>query len=1115
MSIQLRYTTAAINTQIGLYLAGSGSATILWGDTGSNVVTLTGTATQTLHTYASANTYTVDISGANITQLGNGLTAATGIANLKSVVSFGSVGLISLNGAFRGATGLPTAAGIMPSTLPSTVKNLDYLFYGASSFNDPSINTWDVSGVTSMSSVFYNINPFNVNLNNWNVSNCTNFTAMFQGAQGFNNGAASGTSSTPLNWTFSTTSDITMASMFNYANALNQDLSWNTIRVTDMNTMFNQAIVFNRNIGNWNVSNCTNFSNMFNSAVVFNNGGAALNWYPSNAKNMAGMFFSANAFNQNVSGWDLPNCTNFPDMFRNAISFNNGDTTNISSQPIIWTLNTSGTLIGMGNMFNGANKFNQDISWNTDFVVGMTAMFQGASLFNRNINSWNLIRCTAFNSMFQTASAFNNGGSPGTSTNPLILSIKTSSPYNITFGVMFNGANSFNQDLSFNTIAVSNMAQMFQNNTSFNRNISNLNVSNCLSFALMFSGATAFNNGDPSGNSTKPINWTLTTTSPIAANSMFSGATAFNQDISWNSTRITTFSSMFSGASVFNRNISSWNVINSLNFGGMFSSASAFNNGNARGTSTNPLNWNVGSHSTMLSMFSSATAFNQDISNWLHPICTDFSNMFSIASDFNNGAAAGTSNNPLKWTVKTSAPYNINMFNMFGTANSFNQDLSFSTIAVSTMSSMFGNATAFNRNVSGWNVSNCVNFSLMFNGATSFNNGAPALTTNTAPLTWTLNTAGALKTINMTSMFNNAYSFSQDISSWNIKNVSTMSGIFSANTINVYVSMTKDLFNAMLTKWGVTDPSVNVPKTPFSFGTIKYTSGGSAGLTALRAAPYSWTVTANLVSYSPTSVVSGSSFTFTYNVPNVNPVAGHGYKLVNTNSPSTVLSTFVPIGGNTYTFTNVTIPLYSGYNSLMIIDASVNTIVDVVQINGFYPCLKEGTKILTDKGYVPIEDLRKGDLVKTAINDYKAVYMIGKTEIYNHALPERETHQLYKCSPENYPEVFEDLILTGCHSILVDEFTSEEQRERTREVNGDLYVTRVNYGHIMGGKYRLPACADERAVVYEKEGPFTIYHIALENSNYYHNYGIYANGLLVETCSQRYLNELSHMDSVE
>jgi hypothetical protein len=42
----------------------------------------------------------------------------------------------------------------------------------------------------------------------------------------------------------------------------------------------------------------------------------------------------------------------------------------------------------------------------------------------------------------------------------------------------------------------------------------------------------------------------------------------------------------------------------------------------------------------------------------------------------------------------------------------------------------------------------------------------------------------------------------------------------------------------------------------------------------------------------------------------------------------------------------------------------------------------------------------------------------------------------------------------------------------------------------------------------------TIWHIALENDDYYMNYGIYANGLLVESCSKRYLKELSKMEIV-
>ena len=170
-------------------------------------------------------------------------------------------------------------------------------------------------------------------------------------------------------------------------------------------------------------------------------------------------------------------------------------------------------------------------------------------------------------------------------------------------------------------------------------------------------------------------------------------------------------------------------------------------------------------------------------------------------------------------------------------------------------------------------------------------------------------------------------------------------------------------------------------------------------------------------------------------------------------------------------------------------------------------CFKEDTKILTDKGYIPIQDLQKGDLVKTLLHDYKPIDMIGKRDIYHSASKDKIKDQLYKYSQTEYPEVFEDLIIPGCHSILVSGFISREQREKVIEVNGDIVGT--------DRRYRLPACADEKASVYEISGSYTIYHIVLENDNYSSNYGIYANGLLVETCSNRYLKEFSNMTLIE
>lgn len=170
-------------------------------------------------------------------------------------------------------------------------------------------------------------------------------------------------------------------------------------------------------------------------------------------------------------------------------------------------------------------------------------------------------------------------------------------------------------------------------------------------------------------------------------------------------------------------------------------------------------------------------------------------------------------------------------------------------------------------------------------------------------------------------------------------------------------------------------------------------------------------------------------------------------------------------------------------------------------------CFKENSKILTDKGYISIQDLQKGDLVKTLKHGYRAIDIIGKRKIFHQASEEHIKDQLYKCSKETFAEVFEDLIITGCHSILVNDFISQEQEDKTREIFGEIYFT--------DGLIRLPACVDERTVIYEKPGTYTIYHFALENENNAYNYGIYANGLLVETCSSYYLKNLSNMKLIE
>jgi hypothetical protein len=174
------------------------------------------------------------------------------------------------------------------------------------------------------------------------------------------------------------------------------------------------------------------------------------------------------------------------------------------------------------------------------------------------------------------------------------------------------------------------------------------------------------------------------------------------------------------------------------------------------------------------------------------------------------------------------------------------------------------------------------------------------------------------------------------------------------------------------------------------------------------------------------------------------------------------------------------------------------------------PCFLEGSKILSlvdgTETYLPIEQIKPGTYVKTILNGYRKVELIGKFEMYNSVNNERTQDKIYKCSVDKYPELKEDLYITGCHSILVDELT-DLQRDKTIKEVFKIFVTEK--------KYRLLACIDERAEPWESEGKHMIYHFALENDDLKMNYGVYANGgLLVETCSINYMKTKSNMQLI-
>jgi len=338
----------------------------------------------------------------------------------------------------------------------------------------------------------------------------------------------------------------------------------------------------------------------------------------------------------------------------------------------------------------------------------------------------------------------------------------------------------------------------------------------------------------------------------------------------------------------------------------------------------------------------------------------------------------------------------------------------------------------------------------------------------------------------VTSINNNAFSYCYNLTSVTIPNTVTSIGygaFYYSNSLK----------------------SVIIPSSVNSISSATFL--GCSSLTSISI-PNTITSIGNYACYNCNSLKS-------INIPNsVQSIDVYGFTNCTTLTSITFNTTIIPIIAGTAVFNNtpnnckVYVP--SQLDSININKLTSNGILEQ---NIIYPttpqepaCFLIGSKILTDKGYIPIEDLKKGDLVKTLKNDYLPIVLIGKSHIYNSGNLDRIKNRLYVLYRDLFPTLSEDLVLTGCHSLLVDGLYKEQIFEMGGP-DGRLYQT--------DDKLRLFTCFEPRAIPYQKEGTFIVYHLALESDNNEINFGIWANGLLVESCSKCYLTELSGMELIE
>ena len=156
-----------------LPFGGISSLNIDWGNgtSGTYTTTPSNTYAVTIPAY-----YSIRISG-YATSFGNASAGGySGASLISSVTQWGTIGVSSLQGAFKGATNLVS----VPSTITEYFTNMSSMFYGATSFNQ-NISSWNTQRIINMSSMFYNATSFNQNISPWNVSSVSSANNIFCG----------------------------------------------------------------------------------------------------------------------------------------------------------------------------------------------------------------------------------------------------------------------------------------------------------------------------------------------------------------------------------------------------------------------------------------------------------------------------------------------------------------------------------------------------------------------------------------------------------------------------------------------------------------------------------------------------------------------------------------------------------------------------------------------------------------------------------------------------------------------------------------------------------------------------------------------------------------------
>ena len=436
----------------------------------------------------------------------------------------------------------------------TTLKNM---FAGAKLFNSD-ISTWDVSKVTDFSGLFKGAVEFNQPLSAWNTSSATTFESMFQQAYSFDKAIGTWSTAKVTNMKNMFAGDILQDTWFN------QDISaWDVSKVMNMDGFLSFNSRFSQDLRWWCVSQLA--SRPADFAMV---GGAMQEQYEPvwglcpirdtavtitgfppylvvGDSRTLGVTLDPDQPVQGVT-WstDNPNVVAIDSASGELVFLAEGTATinvvvnglytgskvitvNGSLQPFTFTTTADSTVVIL-------NPTTEEIviDWGDGTRV-TTSGYDNVHTYSDGVPHSVKVSAPAVelpplevSGGIEEVTSWYGGNQPsikfGGGTMPVSLTTIPAQPpqgWNDASG-MFQNCTVFNQDISgWDVSHITSMAGMFRNSEAFNQNISGWNVSNVTNMTGMFEGARSFNQD--------LLLWCVSGVTTAPAN-FINGATAFN-----------------------------------------------------------------------------------------------------------------------------------------------------------------------------------------------------------------------------------------------------------------------------------------------------------------------------------------------------------------------------------------------------------------------------------------------------------------------------------------------------------------------------------------------------------------------------------------------------------